>query len=717
MSDATGRTQVMNDGIGRMSRRLAQQIANHLALQDVPSAFQGRLGSAKGVWIIDVDDDGLDGHVWIETYPSQRKWLCDDSDPHHRTFEVRDFSKELRSTSLNQQFIPILETQSTSPLIMRRVVADHLKKILNADLDSLAASLDHPSDLRLWMQQAGMNSKHRDLHGYVPFLGGLPRSDEDRIAFLLSTGFSARNSELLTDLIWSMQKRKTDKLQDKMNIRIPCSTHALMVVDFAGVLKANEVHLCFSTKFQAENFSDTLLDGMDILVARSPAHFPSDIQRVRVVCNPRLLKLKDVIVFPTTGTRPLADLLSGGDYDGDRAWICWDQTLVNQFQSAPPPPDFDFVKEGYISRHNVRFKDLVGNCKNLSEACGQFRSLGMSFNMEPSLLGRCTKYKEKLCYHKDAVNSKNAVALSTLLSNLVDQAKAGIIFTEDDWRNFVKNRLHRPLGLPEPEYNKEKMSDVLSANSHKHVLDYLKFDVVKNTVEKALKTFSGALESIERSERLWDQHLARPYKQFEERIRGSTSGIAVRDQLRKDLEALVARWKQELPEVQSGPDFENMVKELHDKWLRIRPHDGYYDTRLISQYNDLWTHYPNNRGQLNVNNAELKGDWSAMFSPWQLLKASFTYKLFYRSSYKFVWWMAGVQLADIKAQVSSNQTWLADTVAFRVVPEAYASLKPDRAFITAQSVRRTTEAAENESIRSLQEVTDFDDEGTVIDDL
>ena len=43
-----------------------------------------------------------------------------------------------------------------------------------------------------------------------------------------------------------------------------------------------------------------------------------DQQKVHAVVNPKLSRLKDVIVFSTKGSTPLADILSGGDYDGDK---------------------------------------------------------------------------------------------------------------------------------------------------------------------------------------------------------------------------------------------------------------------------------------------------------------------------------------------------------------------------------------------------------------
>lgn len=40
---------VMNDGCGRLSRKMALAIQDKLGLVDLPSAHQGRIGGAKGL--------------------------------------------------------------------------------------------------------------------------------------------------------------------------------------------------------------------------------------------------------------------------------------------------------------------------------------------------------------------------------------------------------------------------------------------------------------------------------------------------------------------------------------------------------------------------------------------------------------------------------------------------------------------------------------------
>ena len=67
-----------------------------------------------------------------------------------------------------------------------------------------------------------------------------------------------------------------------MNIGIGKSTYAFMIADPLAVLEENEIHLGFSNTFRdpKDGWGQVLLHDMDVLVARLPAHLPSDIQKV-----------------------------------------------------------------------------------------------------------------------------------------------------------------------------------------------------------------------------------------------------------------------------------------------------------------------------------------------------------------------------------------------------------------------------------------------------
>ena len=86
------------------------------------------------------------------------------------------------------------------------------------------------------------------------------------------------------------------------------------VCDSKDVLREGE---CSVKVTMDGNGQPWVLTGMEILVTRNPCLHPGDLQKFRVVEKPELAHLVDCIVFPTKGKRPSADMMSGGDLDGD----------------------------------------------------------------------------------------------------------------------------------------------------------------------------------------------------------------------------------------------------------------------------------------------------------------------------------------------------------------------------------------------------------------
>lgn len=73
-----------------------------------------------------------------------------------------------------------------------------------------------------------------------------------------------------------------------MNIGLGQSTTAFMIADPLNVLEEGEIHLGFSGMFRdpISGFDENMLHDMDVLVARLPAHLPSDIQKVGAAVLP-----------------------------------------------------------------------------------------------------------------------------------------------------------------------------------------------------------------------------------------------------------------------------------------------------------------------------------------------------------------------------------------------------------------------------------------------
>ncbi|KAI0841638.1 RNA dependent RNA polymerase-domain-containing protein [Hypoxylon sp. FL0890] len=673
-------SKVMNDGIALMSHGLARAIRDVMGLQDIPAGFQARFGSAKGFWIRDTTDTS--DEIWIETTPSQRKWNCDYAEDDHRTFEVRSESGERKSATLNLQLLPILEDRAIDAALMKVQVGKFMSDSLKRDLDAQKAAMQDPVQFRLWVHENSPSSRRaeRVKHSQVPFTAGLPTSREDIMSFLLDSGFNPTELTFLRDIAWEMRKEKCQELQERLNVKVGRSTYAYMVVDFLGILEEDEVHIGFSSKFTDEQsgFSETFLHGVDVLVARTPAHYPSDIQRVKAVFKPELGSLKDVIIFSTKGNIPLAEKLSGGDYDGDMAWVCWEPTIVNNFRNAEMPTVPDLFKSGIVRKETLLYMDLARTTRDVTS---KFLAKAFHFNLQQNLLGMCTNYKERYCYAQNSVQDDSAILLSTLISHLVDRAKQGIVFTEQDWFRLRKT-LSR-TDPPEPRYKKENWS---GKGEPTHIIDYVKFSVGKPTIEMELKSFSESLGLGEH----WDEDLVRFYKYYKEfqgpfnerreAVRKST-WETVLEELKKDIEAVAQEWPR------ARGEWAIRLGNIYDKWQAISP---------TTKVNSKTVRSLQQEDQVNVG-----------LSNWDLLKASFCFQMYYKKLPKFVWYIAGKQLAYLKALCTSRRVGAPPVL---MIPTMYAGSRPDNKYARALAARNDgRDLAESEAIDE-DEATNLSDE-------
>ncbi|EFX00422.1 RNA-dependent RNA polymerase [Grosmannia clavigera kw1407] len=670
---ATGK--VMNDGIGRMSLSVARKVRFELGLSDLPAAVQGRLGCAKGMWILDPTDTG--GEDWIETYPSQRKWKCDFVDPDHRTLEVRNYASAVRSAGLNQQLLPVLEDRAIDKSRMRTVIGDILRGNLYRDLATQRTALEHPLLFSAWVQENSRSRDERSAHCQVRFLGGLPDSDSEVVQFLLSGGFDPRVQKMIWDVAYKIQKAKCEKLKEKLNVRVGRTAYLHMVVDFLGVLEEGEVQVCFSSKFQVDadsepdergddgSFSDSLLVGTDVLVARSPAHFASDVQRVRAVFRKELCVLKDVVIFSRKGDSPLADKLSGGDYDGDMAWVCWDGRIVENFSNAREPEKYDLVAMGYMQKNRTTLSELSAETgtgaggKIGADEVEEMMERSFRFNMKENFLGRMTTYKENLCYWRGTISDETGVILSTLLGELVDQAKQGTEFDEKDFDRLRRERLREckekgalAQWLDKPLY-KENGWPMGKSVREVNLIDHLKFFVAKPMIEQELRALDKFGESGNdgNGSMYWDEDLARPAKEFETLAQTSGTCRAILDGLKSDIDEVreawvngVSKWKSSKTKSMTTTEdmgYRQQVLEVYQQWCNI-------GVRL-----------PKRRGGAGAADEEviramLQEDYltDGEHSRWAMLRASQAFRTFRGHGSKFVWQMAGRQLQAIKATMA-----------------------------------------------------------------
>lgn len=161
---------------------------------------------------------------------------------------------------------------------------------------------------------------------HLQFLASAAHDSRNGFRFLTYMNNLPLAEKVLMDSIESVQPTITklvnaeyDKMLNKRDeqrcrILIPKSRLLFGICDAWGVLKEGECALKITMDGDGQ---PRALHGSEVLVTRNPCLHPGDLQKFKVVARDELAHLVDCIVFPTQGKRPAADLMSGGDLDGD----------------------------------------------------------------------------------------------------------------------------------------------------------------------------------------------------------------------------------------------------------------------------------------------------------------------------------------------------------------------------------------------------------------
>lgn len=633
---------VMNDGCALMSRAVANQICDQLGITTAtPSTFQGRIAGAKGLWMVDSHQSSITGlnddDFWIQISDSQLKihphpQECTDLvDVEKMTLEILDWSKSLRPVYLNVQILLILAHGGDVKEYIAKLTQDGMQRIYDDFMQVLHSN--NPVVCRALLQKYKSSSENGT--GKARRLEQWMTNDGESIIRFSEAGFAPRDFyplrlNLRQYLTWLLERHV-----EELKIEVPLSTYAYCIADPYGVLAPDEVHFGFSTNWRDPQgqFEDNLLDGIDVLVGRLPAHVPSDIQRRRAVWKSELRHFKDVIVFPTTGDVPLASMLSGGDYDGDTPWICWDPMLVQKFQNSPMP-EYEYPPEHYgLTKHSVPMESL--------KATEDFLETAFAFNLNISNLGRCTVEHEKLAYD-ESIDSPKAKELACLLSHLVDGRKGGVHLSEQAWTEYRKTISPKQRALPayrDPD-RKPKMTNIV---------DYLKFEVAKSELFRILKGLNEAFPEYDIQNQL-DADLIRPWN---EALEASKTESEHSDELKSVLH-----------------EVEDSINRLYQQW-----NQG-HSTSTSDEFSPISRQAAESAAALSPPEAgkhPLIHTWQNSRNEWSQLLASYAYQRCPRS--RFILHAYGETLCDIKALVSPSRRITNEVVAcYRVNQKMAAHL-------------------------------------------
>ncbi|KAK5135005.1 hypothetical protein LTR08_005665 [Meristemomyces frigidus] len=181
------------------------------------------------------------------------------------------------------------------------------------------------------------------------------------------------------------------------------------IMDETGYLKEGEIYVATEAGPDGGR-SDT--PRANIIVTRSPAMHPGDLQLVNAVAVPAnspLKRLSNVIVFSQHGARDLPSQLSGGDLDGDIYNVIWDERLIPHRTYVPA--DYPKLSPVQLGRPVVA-KDMSDFFLNFMQS----DTLGMI----------CSIHMQLADQQGNGTLSGECLTLAGMASTAVDYSKTGM---------------------------------------------------------------------------------------------------------------------------------------------------------------------------------------------------------------------------------------------------------------------------------------------------
>ncbi|KAI4091700.1 MAG: hypothetical protein LQ344_003940 [Seirophora lacunosa] len=409
---------VFTDGVGKISPFLAQLISHELGIirrpTDVPpSIFQFRMGGCKGILAVCLDSKAQE----ITIRRSQYKFAA-----RSEGLEIIRCS-QFAVSNLNRQIIVVLSTLGVPDAVF---VEKQKTQLANLGL----AMTNEKLALTMLQKDIDPNQMTLALAGMI--LDGFQRTEEPFMRSLLRLWRA-----------WSIKY-----LKEKARITIHDGAFLLGCVDETFTLqghydnsppannsdeKINKLPEVFVQLSGSGTGNPRIVTGPMIL-ARNPSLHPGDIRIVKGVDVPELRHLKDVVVVPQTGDRPIVNMCSGGDLDGDDYLVIWDPELLPH-EWNHPPMDFTPARKVPLGR-DITPDDLT--------------TFFVRYMKNDNLSRIAVAHLAYADYMEDGVKSSKCLKLAELHSTAVDYIKSGVPakMTRDlnpaKWPHFMEKE-NRPL--------------------------------------------------------------------------------------------------------------------------------------------------------------------------------------------------------------------------------------------------------------------------------
>lgn len=404
LADVVRNGHTFTDGVGKISKFLAQMIATELRLPDPtdpPSLFQFRLGGCKGVLAIAPDASGRQIHIRA----SQYKFAAA-----HEGLEIIRCST-FSCADLNRQLITVLSCLGVKEAVFLKKVRQQIRDISEA-VEQPKKAVDL---LRRRIDQNQMTLQ---------------------IATIIVDGFLEARDPFAHSILDLWRSWSLKRLKEKARIEVDDGAFVLGCTDesreligsFANSTRLPQIFLQVSDLENPGKYK--IIQGICI-VARNPSLQPGDIRVVEAVDLNSLHHLKNVVVFPQTGDRDLPSMCSGGDLDGDDFFVSWDKQLI------PPRPNWN-APAGEYQAHKAEEKGNITKA-DMAEFYANY--------MRNDILGKIANaWQANADQAKLDIRGGKCAPLAELHSVAVDFVKSGVPATlnrelePEKYPHFMPNR-------------------------------------------------------------------------------------------------------------------------------------------------------------------------------------------------------------------------------------------------------------------------------------
>ncbi|KAJ7128080.1 RNA dependent RNA polymerase-domain-containing protein [Mycena filopes] len=368
--------------------------------------------------------------------------------------------------------------------------------------------------------------QQRSTAWWPDYISGCPSSLAETIMTLIDSGFTPQSLPVLRDKLKQVVLAKIKYRATHFRYEVAQSASAFVVPDFWQVLEENQIHFKSSRReFQNDDGleTDTILG--EVLMTRNPCKVPTDVRKVTAVKHNQLHDIVDVIVCSVKGQRRLLDFLAGGDYDGDRALVIWDKTIVNPFTNAPERfadepagANWGFTRdETTVAKFNA---DYARAAPEVKAAALQKYLLGSL--RDPSAVGQYSTYHDNAIV-KRGYDNPHTVKLAYQFCKILDSPKTGY-----NLRPEAREAAARDHGHARGPAWKKKVVNGSAINSgylerkvdpqnpklcRRFIMDILN-DAATNQKDRWLVEAEGLFHPFETGTVVPDPHLTKPWLDF-----------------------------------------------------------------------------------------------------------------------------------------------------------------------------------------------------------